>query len=228
MDKIQTIEKLFFDIVTYSYLIFPLTFLVTLLKTRKTILFSVYGIIFFLLNFFLYLYTNLALRKFYSSSYTILEYLFFSWILWKEIRNQQFRIAMLILSVLFFTFQIFYYYNSSMNHIDSVPVGIETILLLVYILFFFYQYFKETDTNYIYNEPCFWLAFGILIYLGGSFFFNILAGHLSEEEMRKYWYITYIAEIIKNILFVIAMILYARQTKKTVREKSMPYLDMTI
>lgn len=224
MDKIQTIEKLFFNIVTYSYLLLPLTFLITIIKTRKTILFFLYGTIFFLLNFFLYIFnTSNDLRKLYSSSYTFLEYLFFTWVLWKEIRNQKFRISMLILSALFSVFQAFYYFNSSLNHIDSVPVGIETILMLVYILFYFFQYFKETDSRYIYNEPCFWLAFGILIYLGGSFFFNILAGHLSEEEMRKYWYITYIAEVIKNILFVIAMIIYAKPKETT--EKSMPYLE---
>jgi hypothetical protein len=228
LDKIQTIEKLFFNIVTYSYLLLPLTFLITILKTRKTILFFVYGIIFFLLNLFLYLYTSPALQKFYLNSYTFLEYLFFTWVLWKEIRNRKLRMAMLILSVLFFAFQVFYFFNSSINHIDSVPVGIETILQLVYILFFFYQYFKEIDTRYIYNEPCFWFVFGILIYLGGSFFLNILAGHLSEQEMLKYWYITYIAEVIKNILFTIAMFMYARQPKGTTPEKSIPYLDLTI
>lgn len=228
MDKIQIIEKLFFNIVTYSYLLLPLTFLITLLRTRKTILFFVYGIIFFLINFFLYLYTNLTLQKLYSNSYTFLEYLFFTWVLWKEIRNRKLRYTMLILSVLFFTFQAFYFFNSSIIHIDSIPVGVETILLFVYILFFFYQYFKEIDTRYIYNEPCFWFSFGILIYLGGSFFFNILAGHLSEEEMHKYWYVTYIAEVIKNILFTVAMIMYARQPKKTAPEKSIPYLDLTL
>lgn len=226
MDKIQTIEKLFFNIVTYSYLLLPLTFLITLFKSRKTILFSVYGLIFFLLNFFLYLFdTSHVLRKVYSSSYTFLEYLFFTWALWREIRNRKLRIAILILSISFYIFQVFYFFNSTINHIDSVPVGIETILLFIYILFFFYQYFKETTTRYIYNEPCFWLAIGILIYLGGSFFLNILAGHLSGPEMENYWYITYIAETIKNMLLVIAMILYSRKSEKNVTEKSMPYLE---
>jgi hypothetical protein len=129
---------------------------------------------------------------------------------------------------LFFAFQIFYFANSSFFKIDTIPIGIETILLFIYILFFFYQYFKEIDNRYIYNEPCFWIAVGILLYLGGSFFFNILANHLSIEEMHKYYYITNIAEIVKNLLFAIAMIIYARQPKETTPEKSIPYLDLTL
>lgn len=228
MDKIQIIEKLFFNIVTYSYLLLPLTFLITIQKTRKTSSFFIYGTIFFLLLFFKVDVEGRTLRKLYSSSYTFLEYLFFTLALWREIRNRKFRIAMLILSVLFLSFQVFYFFKSSLHHLDSVPVGIETIILFIYILFFFYQYFKEIDNRYIYNEPCFWIAVGILLYMGGSFFFNILANHLSEQEMENYWYITYIAEVIKNILFAIAMIMYARQPKEPTPHKSIPYLDLTI
>lgn len=227
LDKIQIIEKLFFNIVTYSYLLLPLTFLITALKTRKTILFFVYGIVFFSLNL-LYtneVYTTSFLKKLYSGSYTLLEYLFFAYILWKELRNRKLKLFVLIISILFVVFLVFYFFNSSLRHIDSVPVGIETILILIFLLFYFYQYFKEVKSHYIYNEPCFWAAFGILIYLGGSFFFNILASQLSQEEMFKYWFLTYIAEIIKNILFVVAMILYTHQPKKTTIEKSMPYLE---
>lgn len=121
----------------------------------------------------------------------------------------------------------FLFLNTSISKIDTIPIGIETILLLVYILFFFYQYFKKIDNRYIYNEPCFWVAVGILLYLGGSFFFNILANHLSNTEMMKYYYVTYITEIIKNLLLALAMLIYVFQPKKTTVVKPIPYLDMT-
>lgn len=146
----------------------------------------------------------------------------------REIRIRKLRITIILLSILFFIFQILYFFNAPFYKIDTIPIGIETILLFVYILFFFYNYFKEIDNRYIYNEPCFWVAVGILLYLGGSFFFNILANHLSIEEMVNYWYVTYIAEVLKNLLFAIAMIIYARQPKETTPEKSIPYLDLTL
>lgn len=228
MDKIQSIEKLFFNIVTYSYLLLPLTFLITIQKTRKTFSFFIYGTIFFLLLFWGNGLTNLDLQKLISNSYTFLEYLFFTSVLWREIRSQKFRIIIATLSLLFFAFQIFYFFNASFFKIDTIPIGIETILLFIYILFFFYNYFKKIEDKYIYNEPCFWFVIGILIYLGSSFFINILANHLSVEEVNKYSSVTNIAEVIKNILFTIAMIMYARQPKETAPEKSIPYLDLTL
>jgi hypothetical protein len=67
-----------------------------------------------------------------------------------------------------------------------------------------------------------------LVYLGCSFFIFILANHLSINEVNKYSTVTYIAETFKNILFCIAMIMYARQPKETASEKSIPYLDLTL
>ncbi len=110
---------------------------------------------------------------------------------------------------------------------DSVPVGIETILILIFIFFFFYEHFNDTKTEYIYHNYCFWVSVGILIYLGGSFFFYILANDLGKAERSNYWYLTWIAEIIKNILFSIALIMYARKpNSKTSQQPTVPYLDM--
>lgn len=135
---------------------------------------------------------------------------------------------MIILSFLFLIFQVFYFFYASFLKIDAVPIGIETILMFIYILFFFYEYFKAVEDKYIYNEPSFWCVIGILVYLGSSFFINILANHLSDQEVAKYSSLTNIAEIIKNILFAVAMIMYARQPKEAPHEKSIPYLDMTV
>jgi len=228
LDKIQIIEKLFFDIVTYSYLLLPFTFLITIQKTKRTFPFFVYGIIFFLFLFFVNDFNTVLLRKLYSSSYTLLEYFFFSIILWNKIKIQKFKITITILSLLFIFFQVFYFFNSSFFKIDTVPIGIETILLFIYILFFFYGYFKEVEDRYIYNDPSFWFVIGILIYLGSSFFIFILANHLSDKEVMKYSVLTNITEIIKNILFVIAMIMNANQPEKTTPEKIIPHLDLTL
>ena len=114
-----------------------------------------------------------------------------------------------------------------MVRLDSVPIGIETILVLVYIFFFFYEFSKRPTGNYIYNHYCFWIAVGILIYLGGSFFFYILFNHLNEEEINTFGNITYIAEVIKNVLFVTALFVYDKNPIRIKKEPtSVPYLDM--
>jgi len=189
---------------------------------------SLYGIVFF---FFLtswdYLIRDLHLIKLSQSFYTFLEYSFFAYILWSGISNKNFRKIILLLSIFFFLFQVIFFISTTRGRLDTVPVGIETILLLVFIFLFFYEHFIETKNEYIYHNHCFWIALGILIYLGGSFFFNILANDLEQGSSRKYWYLTYIAEIIKNILFSVAIIMYARKTGNNVsKQSSVPYLDM--
>jgi hypothetical protein len=234
LDKIQIIEKLFFSIVTYSYLILPLIFLLFVKKKRDAIIISIYGILFFLLLFISESIPrnseSVEIQKLFSSSYTLLEYLFFTAFLWTSIQNKKFRKIILILSGGFVVFQIIFYFNFQIdqrNVLDTVPIGIETILLFIFIFFFFYQFIKYTLNEYVYNHPCFWIAVGILIYLGGSFFFNILANDVSSEQIDKYWFLTYIAEIIKNILFTVALVMYLRRPREITKKETVPNLDFS-
>jgi hypothetical protein len=111
--------------------------------------------------------------------------------------------------------------------IDSIPIGVESILLFVYIFLFFLENMKNPKEEFIYSHYCFWISVGLLIYLGGTFFINILANSLSKEEFDKYWYLNYIADTVKTFLFAIALILSSKPSKqKFKQEKSIPYLDM--
>jgi len=71
----------------------------------------------------------------------------------------------------------------------------------------------------------FWIVCGIIFYLGGSFFFNILANHLTQAVLSKYWFYSYSFDIIKNVLFAIAITLFAKQNRKNIKEIT-PYLDI--
>ena len=156
----------------------------------------VYGVVFCLfLNF--YFEIPKTYRKLEQTVYTYLEYSFFTFFFWINIKQARFRKTILLVSFFFLCFQIIYFFVSKLQRVDSVPVGIETILILIYIFIYFQQFFSTNRTSYIYNDPSFWIVVGVLIYLGSSFFFNILANQLSKD----YWHLTYIPEIIKNIFF---------------------------
>lgn len=117
-----------------------------------------------------------------------------------------------------------------MKGIDSIPIGIETIILLIYILYFFYQFSKNVSTDYIYNHYGFWISVGILIYLGGSFFFFILFDHLSKDQVESFGNMTYVAETIKNILFSVSIFIYSRYPFENKKEKpkTIPFLDLDL
>lgn len=227
--KIHTIERLFYYIVAYSYLLLPISFffLGTKKKELVPVVIALYGIVCFC---FLYFYRDIprSTREYFQTSYTFFEYGVFTLIFWGSIRSIKIKKLILVLSLLFLLFQLFYVLSGNVKRLDTVPIGIETILLLLYIIYFFYSFSKHINNNYIYNHFIFWAAVGILIYLGGSFFFFILIEHLSKEQVETFGDLTYVAEIIKNIFFAIALFIYSRHTfeKKENNLNSIPHLDM--
>ena len=229
MVKIQIIEKLFLHIVYFSYLLLPFGFLFSKSKKKDIIpiTIAIYGIVFFLL-LQLYQYLPRNTKTIYQSFYTYFEYLVFAFFFWSNINSKNLKKLILVSSALFFIFQLVYINTIKVNRLDSIPIGIETILLLVYIFFFFFEFSKSLNGSYIYNHYCFWISVGILIYLGGSFFFYILIDHLTKEQVNTFGNMTFVAEFIKNLLFVVALLIYAKHPKKTNDKShlSVPYLDM--
>jgi len=225
------LEKLFYYILTFTFLLIPLTifFFRNRIKRSDSIAMGSYGVLFFLL---LYAIDNSfvpsSYLKLYQTGYTLFEYSFFTYFLFTNITIKSLRKIIVSLSFLFLLFLIYNFFWENLLKIDSIPVGIETILILIYISFFLYQNFHATTDVFIYNNSCFWLAIGILIYLGSTFFFNILVNHIEEEQIEKYWFLTYISDIIKNLLFCVSIIIYANTTQKEKlhNHKHIPYLDL--
>ena len=189
-------------------------------------LLGLYGLIFcsiLTLNF----YQLLPANSLYDTVYTFLEYSFFTAILWNNVATNKFRVVILICSLLFISAQVITF-TISKTDLDSIPIGIETILIFVYIIFFFYQNFRNNYDQYIYDHHCFWISIGMLIYLGGTFFFNLLANHIDPVQIDRYWYLTHIADIIKNLFFCVAIIVYDRSKSKErlYHHSSVPYLDL--
>ncbi len=231
MVKIQDIEKLFLYILTYSYLLLPIVFL--LLKNKRgnsPKVVAIYGALFFALLFLANPYNSFISRPYlrlFQLFYTFCEYFFFTYLILQNISGRRFKIFIITCSAIFVGFLILEYTAKKSGHLDSIPVGIESILIFVYISFYFYQNFKNSNSDYIYNDPFFWLCIGMLIYLGGTFFFNILVNHVDETQIDKYWFLTYIADIIKNIFFSISLLFFDRfYNREKIASKSVPYLDL--
>lgn len=230
MEKSKIIENLFYYIVTFSYLLFPvcLLFLGNRKKDVMPLILTVYGLV---CCSFLYFYDDFPkeTKPYFQTFYTFFEYCVFTSFFWISIKNKKVKQLILVSSGLFFVFQILYMTMGKVKGLDSFPIGVETILILLYIIYYFYKFSKDSADIYLYNHYVFWIAVGILIYLGGSFFFFILFQNLSKEQVSAFENLTYIAEIIKNILFALAMIIYVRHPfDKTPKNKpeSVPFLDM--
>src|SRR5205814_3753321 len=125
-----------------SYLILPISFLVFRCSFRNAIPFTLlcYGLVCFSFLFAYFKFVPQNLERYYQVTYTFLEYSFFTFIFWVNIRNKAFRSFMITASALFFIFQIFFVTTTSFQRLDSIPIGIESILLFIYIFYFFYEF----------------------------------------------------------------------------------------
>jgi hypothetical protein len=66
-----------------------------------------------------------------------------------------------------------------------------------------------------------------LVYLSGTFFFYILVNHMPSSKIQPYWFITYIFDILKNILFGIGLVINISRWKEQRQiPKNIPYLDL--
>lgn len=216
-------------IVSYSYLIIPLSFLLFKgkLKDKVPTVLALYGILF--CCWLVYYKTSPKdIRKYLQVFYTFLEYAFFTYIFWLNIRNKTVKIFILFASFLFIGFQIFFVNSTTFVRLDSIPIGIETILLFIYIFYFFYEFSRHIKDVFIYNHYTFWIAVGIMLYLGGSFFFYILINSLQSDEVEKFGNMTYVAEIIKNLLFAFSIYMYKKHPVNKIHnlQKNIPNLDM--
>ena len=223
------VENLFYNILTYTYLAPTLLFLLFWNKLRQEkngILIAAYSLSFFFLVLFEESLTTNSSRRLYYQSFTFFEYLFFTGIFWFAIKNLRARKAILILSLLFSAFQIIYFFTAKYKRIDSIPIGIESILILIYIFYFFFEEIKDPKGKHLWENYCFWFASGILIYLSGSFFINILANVMEKNEMDSYWFLTYIADIIKNIFLAVGVLVAKQSPNREKFKKNIPYLDM--
>lgn len=166
---------------------------------------------------------------YYNTSYTFLEYLFFTLILLFNIRDKKYKIGAFISLLIFVGFQITFLFvtlSSKTLSLDAIPIGVETLLIYASIFYFFYNKFQNVKDEYIYYDHSFWIVIGLMIYLGGSFFFYILANHVERAELNKYWFVTYIIETIKNLLFAFAIFIQSlKRSKQKNSNKNIPYLD---
>jgi phosphatidylserine synthase len=163
------------------------------------------------------------------ASFTYIEYSLFSAIFLIHIQNFKFRKIILVISIAFFLFLILYYsaQNNFLN-IDSVPIGVETILILVYAFYYLYEQMNDLENSFIYNKYHFWLVIGIMLYLSGSFFIYVFANQVDDETLRNFWYLTNVFYVIKNILFGIALLILFKQSKVSSpksHKKMYPYLN---
>lgn len=215
MAKTKTIENLFVYLDIYSSLI-PIVFFIIYWKKSSPLtgfrFLVAYSVLFFIINWLLLRYNSNLLYE----SFTIMEFILFVGFLHTQIQNKKARKTLFITGCMYLVFYISYTLTEKTGvSIDSIQIGVETIIILVFSYYYLYERMNDTTTLFIYNTYQFWVVLGIVLYLSGSFFVYLFAEYISYDEMKVYWPITNVLSIIKSILFSVAIYINTKPIKNT-------------
>lgn len=170
------------------------------------------GIIFLYLIFsffsdflFLTLPSNSGLRSIGFVIFSLLEFLFFSFYLSRIIVSPSGRKVLFSLSFIYIFFVLVYIVvKKGSTGFDTLPASVESLVILVFCITFFFEQIKNPKTMFLYNEKSFWIVTGLLIYVAGTFFLFIQSSFFSKSELRQYWILSQVGNILKNLLFAVA------------------------
>lgn len=167
------------------------------------------------------------ITKYYNIFLTLFEFLIFSIFIHLNIQNKKARKILVVVAIGFVVFLVLYFLTVKYKRIDSVPIGVETLIILVFSFYMLFELINSSKSVLLYNDYRFWIILGMVSYLGGSFFIYIFADQLPLDEIKKYWFLTDVFYIIKNIFFTIGLLVYVRQPKEVEDKKStVPFLDI--
>ena len=157
---------------------------------------------------------DLSLQPFLAI-FTIAEYILYTGILFYTIQNSLLRKVIIVLSTGFILFCLFSIItNQVTNKFDSIQASLESLLIIIYCVFYFFEQINKPQVLFIYSTYIFWAVIAILISLSCTFFLYVFAANLSEKIKTEFWPIQWIGNIIRSLLFALAIIIYSRQKKE--------------
>jgi hypothetical protein len=159
------------------------------------------------------------------ATFTFIEYLTFTFVIWRSIKSQVVRRIIVYSSAAFILFTTIYNIATDFKSIDSIPIGVETILIILFSFYYLYEEMNDTSNFFVYSKYQFWIVIGFMIYLAGSFFIYILANFMGNGLLKQYWIMTNGFYAIMIVLFAISFFVFGKTNKPNIHNNLRPYLN---
>ena len=192
-------------------------------KTLKVIF---YYILYCILNEFISLYLHkigVKIENILFSVFTILEFSFFCLFYYYVLPTTFVRRSVAKIWGLFLVFAcIDFFIIENQNAFDSLAVGVEYILIILMCIYYLIVQIRGTYSLTVYSTSNFWIIITFLIYTSGTFFLYIMAGKMFNDRNFHFQYtiINSSFDILKNILFSIAMLMKSTPTNVSGRNNN--------
>ena len=171
-------------------------------------------------------YLEHKLNVFYlSASFTISEFILISLFIYLSLKKKKIRYLVLIGVPFFLVIATINILNGGKGtFFDSLSASAESILLIIYSIFFLYEQLTDQEVIYVYYLKKFWIVLAVLLYFSSTLFLFIYAETLTQQEYNNYWSINNVFNILKNILFSVAFLM--KKSDKAHHSLDTTYADM--
>ncbi len=141
--------------------------------------------------------------------YAIIEFSFLGVIFYRVFTRPSFKKAIIVTIIAFAAFAVINaLFIQSIYEFNTIARAVESFLLILLALLFFYKVFQESTVKRLERYPMFWISSGILVYFCGSFFLFIFSNYIlgqSGDMLHAYWGIHSTLNIVLNLFFAMGL-----------------------
>jgi hypothetical protein len=138
--------------------------------------------------------------------YNILEYVLLSsfYIIFFKKLNYTSNIPYLLIGLYLLASLINNFFLNKSTHADQIALSISSLTFISYSLFSLFLILKKLLFDDLFNEPFFWINFGVLIYFSGNLFIFTFIRFLEINQLNLFQeiYIIHSALNLTNYLFI--------------------------
>jgi hypothetical protein len=147
--------------------------------------------------------------------YNFIEFGILSYFFSRFIQTSFVKKVLLYSPIPFLFFCIYDLLTSDQPEIPFLPLSIEYIILLAFIIFFLFEEMKNTNIVPVYQKAIFWISVAFILNFAGNFFLFLYSKNSSNDESFQLNYaILYgTITIVKNILLCISAFINPKYQK---------------
>jgi len=141
--------------------------------------------------------------------YNVIEYSLLAYFFSLYIRNKFIKNLLLFSTIPYLLFCIYSFVVAKIPEMPFIPFSVEHILLLIFIIYFFFEVMNESVSEPIYQKAIFWISVAFIINSSGNFFLFLYSKNSYNDEIFKTQYtIIYTSiTVLKNILLAVSIIM---------------------
>ncbi len=154
----------------------------------------------------LYLFNFKPIYFIITRIYNILEYVLLAYFFSYYIENKIIKNLLRTSVIPFFAFCLYDFFNASTPQLPYLPITIEHIALLTFLIYFFFEVMRSTKAEPIYERAIFWIAVAFILDFSGNFFLFLYSKSQVNNNIKNHFTVIYtLITVIKNILLCISV-----------------------